>query len=301
MRMALKNKGLTPQNGGGYKFLLFLLAAVAAGSVPARTVTVASCDRSTGATVLSISAAETGDGAKALVAAWSPADIGNAATNARETAYVGAVAANETEKSFTIPAAWRAKSGVVKFFLMTELPPYDVRLKSLRAASAGPYINTGVVPTTNTDIRVTAYHPADMAPFGVAGKFYLFSNNPGQATGVWYCGFFGATASSQLTNSPNHPYEHWLNATGAYVDGYCVAAFDPTLITQTTTSQLTLFARRADGSSSVAKQGDCTIYSAQVRESGVLVHDYIPCVKNGTATMYDRAQQTICAVSGSGS
>ncbi|MBO7686286.1 MAG: hypothetical protein J6V72_07885, partial [Kiritimatiellae bacterium] len=278
-----------------------MLAALAVGPVAARTVTVASCDRSTGATVLSISDAEAGDGAKALVATWSPGDIGNAVTNARETAYVGAVAAADTEKSFMIPAAWRGKSGVVRFFLMTELPPYDVRLKSLRSASAGPYIDTGVVPTTNTDIRVTAYHPADMAPFGVAGKFYLFSNNPGQDTGMWYSGFLGATASSQLTNIPNHPYEHWLNATGAYVDGYCVAAFDPASITQTTTSQLTLFARRADGSSSVAKQGDCTIYSAQLREGGVLVHDYVPCRKNGVATMYDRVQQTICAVSGSGS
>ena len=300
MRVTWKTEGLTPQNRGGHRFLLLLLAAVAAGTVAARTVTVASCDRSTGATVLSISAAEAGDGAKALVATWSPSDIGNAVTNARETAYVGAVAANETEKSFTIPAAWRAKSGVVRFFLMTELPPYDVRLKSLRAASAGPYINTGFVPTTSTDIRVTAYHPGDMAPFGVAGKFYLFCNNPASATGVWYCGFFGATASSTRVNG-NHPYEHWLNATGAYVDGYCVAAFDPASITQTTTSQLTLFARRADGSSSVAKQGDCTIYSAQLREGGVLVHDYVPCRKNGVATMYDRVQQTICAVSGSGS
>ena len=285
----------------GARCVLSLVLVALAVPAFARTVTVTSCDRATGATVLAISAAEAGDGAKALVAAWSPSDVGNAVTNARETVYVGAVAAADTEKSFTIPAAWRAKSGVVRFFLMTELPPYDVRLKSLRSASVGPYINTGVVPTTNTDIRVTAYHPADMAPFGVAGKFYLFSNNPGSATGMWYSGFFGTNTTSQLTNRPNHPYEHWLNATGAYVDGYCVAAFDPALLTQTTTSQLTLFARRADGSSSVAKQGDCTIYSAQVREGGVLVHDYVPCRKNGVATMYDRAQQTICAVSGSGS
>jgi len=278
----------------------FLLVALAVGPVAARTVTVASCDQSTGETLLSISAAEAGDGAKALIATWSPGDIGNVATNARETAYVGAVAAADTEKSFTIPAAWRAKSGVVKFFLMTELPPYDVRLKSLRSASAGPYIDTGLVPTTNTDIRVTAYHPGDTAPFGVEGKFYLFCNNPQEATGHWYSGFFGAIGSYNLKNIPNHPYEHWLNATGAYVDGYCVAAFDPAQITTTTTSTLTLFARRGDGTSTVGKQGDCTIYSAQVRESGVLVHDYIPCLKNGVATMYDRATGNFCSNAGTG-
>lgn len=75
------------------KQLTVLLAALAVGSATARIVTVASCDRSTGETVLSISAAEAGDGKKALVATWSPGDIGNMATNARETAYVGAVAA----------------------------------------------------------------------------------------------------------------------------------------------------------------------------------------------------------------
>ena len=119
----------TSQTGGVCGFA-FLLVALAVGPVAARTVTVASCDRTTGETTISISAAEAGDGDKALVATWSPGDIGNVATNARETAYVGAVAA------------------------------------------------------ADTDIRVTAYHPGDMAPFGVSGKFYLFSNNPAGGHGV---------------------------------------------------------------------------------------------------------------------
>ena len=88
------------------------LSMFAQSSAVARTVTVASCDRSTGATTLAISAAEAGDGAKALVAAWSPSDVGNAVTNERETVYVGAVAAAETEKSFTIPPEWRGKAEI---------------------------------------------------------------------------------------------------------------------------------------------------------------------------------------------
>ena len=50
-------------------------ATVAWEAATARTVTVASCDRETGATTLAISAAEAGDGDKALVATWSPAPM----------------------------------------------------------------------------------------------------------------------------------------------------------------------------------------------------------------------------------
>ena len=59
---------------------------LAALAVPAfaRTVTVTSCDRAT-----------------ALVAAWSPYDVGNAVTNVRETVYVGAVDAAETAAPHT--------------------------------------------------------------------------------------------------------------------------------------------------------------------------------------------------------
>ena len=283
--------------------LSLALAGLAACHAAARTVTVASCDRSTGATTLAISAAEAGDGAKALVAAWSPSDVGNVVTNARETVYVGAVAAAETEKSFTIPSAWRGKAGFVRFYLMADVPPYDARLASLRTPSSGPYIDPGFVPTTNSDIRVKSYNPGDMAAFGVSGKCYLFSNQQAAAypSGSYYFGFFGATGSTATAPRGTVPHEHWLNATGAHIDGLCYFAFDPSALTTTTSSTLTLFARKNDGNTSIGKQGDCTIYWAQLRQNGVLVHDYVPCRANGVATLYDRAQGTFCTVKGSGS
>ena len=298
--LASFSKRATPQNGAFV--LAIVLAGLVACPVAARTVTVASCDRETGETTLAISAAEAGDGAKALVAAWSPYDVGNAVTNARETVYVGAVAAAETEKSFTIPSAWRAKAGFVRFFLMADVPPYDVRLASLRSVSAGPYIDTGFVPTTNSDIRVTAYYPRDMASFGVSGTCYLFSNQPAAAnkTSAHYFGFFGVSGTTSVAPRDLFPHEYQINAKGAYVDGICRSPFDPSALAGTTTSTLTLFARKNDGTSTVAKQGDCTIYAAQIRENGTLEHDYVPCMKNNVATMYDRAKGTFCAVSGSG-
>ncbi len=272
---------------------LFAAVAFAAAQSHARTVEVISCDRETGATVLSISAAEAGDGEKALIAAWAPGDIGSVATNAHKTALVGAVGIADTSASFTIPSAWLAKTGVVRFFLMTGMPPYDSRLASLTSAGEA-YIDTGFVPTVDSDIRVKAECGNDVAPFGVSQRAYLFRNTD---TG-WYCGFAGYTKGS--FNFPNTAaQEYWLNSTGAYLDGTCRFAFDPTSFSGSTLTTLTLFARKENGSLSVKKQGSCTIYSAQLRKNGRLEHDYVPCVKDGVATMYDRSTKSFCSVSSS--
>ena len=274
---------------------LFAAAVLTATQSPARTIAIVSCDRETGATVLSISAAEAGDGEKALIAAWAPGDIGSVATNAHKTALVGAVGIADTSASFTIPSAWLTKTGIVRFFLMTGMPPYDSRLASL-TSDGKAYIDTDFVPTVDSDIRVKAECGNDVAPFGVSKRAYLFRNTD---TG-WYCGFAGNTTGS-FTISPKSTaaQEYWLNSTGAYIDGICRFAFDPTSFSGSSSTTLTLFARKTDGSSSVNKQGSCTIYSAQLRDGGELVHDYVPCVKDGVATMYDRSTKSFCSVSSS--
>ena len=287
--------------------LLPAAVAAAALAVPAwaRTVSVSSFDRTTGETVLAISAAEAGDGDKALVAAWSATQMSDDASDVRASAYVGAVSAAETSKSFTVPAAWLAKSGVVRFFLMASLPPYDGRLASIRSASAGPYIDTGFVPTTSSEIRVTARYDGDgsSAPFGVFGACQFFDSNPsyGSDDTAWYYRFLGAgnaSSSVSLTISGREKHEYCLNARGAFIDGLCKVAFDPAAVTETTTGTLTLFGRKRDP---IDKQGDCTIFSAQLSDNGSLVHDYVPCSHNGVATLYDRATRSFCTVSGSGS
>ena len=287
--------------------VIAVLAACA--SAWARTVTVTSCDRTTGATMLAISAAEAGDGAKALFAACSPSSIADIA-DASETAYVGVVAASDTAKPFTIPSAWLNKVGFVSFFLMADVPPYDALLDSLQSthteATGGPYIDTGFVPNTNSDIRVKAKYPKDMAPFGISGIVYFFCNAPQvMPQNPYFYGFFGdATSISDLPFGSN-PHEYWINASGAYLDGTCCKTSDPSLFTRSTTHTMPLFGRRDNSDGIVKKQGVCTIYWAQLRQDGVLVRDYVPCVKDGVATLFDRVNHTICAVtndvSGSGS
>ena len=234
---------------------LFAAAVLTATQSPARTIAIVSCDRETGATVLSISAAGAGDGEKALIATWAPSDIGSVATNAHKTALVGAVGIADTSASFTIPSAWLTKTGIVRFFLMTGMPPYDSRLASL-TSDGKAYIDTGFVPTVDSDIRVKAECGNDVAPFGVSKRAYLFRNTDTE----WYCGFAGNTTGS-FTISPKSTaaHEYWLNSTGAYIDGICRFAFDPTSFSGSSSTTLTLFARKADSSSSINKQGSCTI------------------------------------------
>lgn len=287
--------------------LRFALVAAVLGMAEgsARTVSVVSHDAATAHVSLALSAESTGGGYKTLLAAWSPGDLRGAPTNAHDLAVVDVVAPEAVSASFTLPDAWRAKSGVVQFFLMGGTAPYARRFTHLRTPSAGPWIDTGVVPDADTDVSVTASYPRDAAPFGVSGQFYFFSNEGSdKAEASYYCGFFGANNGGQPFRAPrgNVPRTFRLNATGAMVDGmrhFC--QFDPADLTQTTASTLTLFARKNDGQTTVGKQGDISIYAAQIRASGRLTHDFVPCeTAEGVRTLYNRVDGTFCAVSGSG-
>lgn len=271
-----------------------LTAVMTTGTVVAfgRTLEVTITDLDAGTVSLAFGAAGEEEGDKALFAAWSPGDAGMSVADWRETAYIATIAAETTALAYTIPETWRKRSGAVRFFL-TPPRPYGKRLSFLRTATSGPWINSGIVPGTNTDVSVRAYYPGDMAPFGVSGKIYLFSN------GTYFYGFFGASGS--FSGDKSQPHTLRINATGAFLDGECKVRFNSAVLTNSTSSTLTLFARRVDGASTVAKQGDCTLYAAQITTNGVPARDYVPCVKNdGTAALYDRVTGTFFTNAGSG-
>ena len=276
-------------------------------TVEARTVSVASFDRDTGAVNLALDAGAEGEATRALLAAWNPSNAGEDATAWRETALVAEVDAATTSATYTIPADWRAKSGAVRFFLMEKTAPYAKRFTSLRTTKSSCWIDTGVVPDKDTDISVTACYPGDVAPFGVSGKLYFFSNSwkPNSNTaGYYFLSFLGANnggKSFEAPRSATSPVTYRLNATGAMIDGDYYIRFNPADQTLSTTSTLTLFGRKNDGATTMGKQGDMTIFSAQIRSAGMLTHDYVPCEKpDGTKTLYNRVTGEFAPVSGSG-
>ena len=95
-----------------------------------------------GEVVLSLSGESGSD--QALLAAWASGDRGVEATAWTEFAHVGTVTPADTEKTCQIPASWRSKSGVVRFFLMSETLPYAKRF----AYITRPKAKGGGIPKT---------------------------------------------------------------------------------------------------------------------------------------------------------
>ena len=288
--------------------LAILAAALGICAAEARTVSVASFDRDTGAVELALDAGADGESARALLAAWNPSDAGEDATAWRETALVAEVDAAATAASFTIPSEWRAKSGAVRFFLMEKTAPYAVRYDAI-TGGPGPWIDTGVQATTDIDLRVTAAHDMDMAPFGISGLFYLFANTKGSdnAQSSYFYMFFGAPGSGggSTATAPRGTglREHRLNATGAYIDGERYATHDPSKFTLAPVAHtVSLFGRRDKSSGAIAKQqGTCTISAARIEVAGEPRRFYVPCrTREGVVTLYDRVTETCATVQGSG-
>ncbi|MDO5320373.1 MAG: hypothetical protein Q4G65_17235, partial [bacterium] len=171
------------------------------------------------------------------------------------------------------------------------------------------WIDTGVQATTDIDLRVTAAHDMDMAPFGISSLFYLFSNQKGtdNAQSSYFYMFFGAPGSGggSTATAPRGTglREHRLNATGAYIDGERYATHDPsTFMLAPVAHTVSLFGRRDKSSGAIAKQqGACTISAAQIEVAGEPRRFYVPCrTREGVVTLYDRVMGEFAAVKGSG-
>lgn len=255
---------------------------------------------------------------QALLAGWASGDRGTQATAWTEFAHVGTVLPTDTEKTFEIPAAWRAKSGLVRFFLMSEPLPYAKRFdfitRPVVEADGDLYVDTGVVPNRTLDISVTfrsdqmSGDPA-MCPFGVASLVYIMPHQS-YPNAYWY-DFFGANATSPgkyldatcvnvFGNPPprnTDPHEVRMNRNGIWFDGYPHLAFGSgTVEDKTASSTLTLFGRRGSWKQ---KNTSCAIYSARMELDGMLQRDYVPCAKaDGTVTLYDRVMKSFAVAGG---
>ena len=281
--------------------LLMSTVLAAAAFADARPLMVGAPD---GEGNISITIGGTGTGDQALIAAWANGDKGDDPLDWTEYADVGTVAAADTSKTFQIPAEWRAKSGAVRFFLMSGTPPYRTRYDYITrprvSADGDLYINTGIVPDSTCDITVKVQSPdltgSAMCPFGIQGSLFIFGT--GTANSYWF-DFLGAEATTidkkigpsnvnvfgeaPPQDSESHVFR--LCAEGLFIDGYRHLVFDQSKITETTTSTISLFAR------STGKQKDtvCSIFSATISTNGVPACDLVPvAAPSGKIQMWDR-------------
>ncbi len=287
-------------------FLLMSIATAYALFGAARPLSVGAPDGSGNVTV---TIGGTGTGDQALIAAWANGDKGDDPLDWTEYADAGTVAAADTSKTFQIPAAWRAKSGAVRFFLMSGPKPYGKRFDYITRPDCnqgGLYINTGIVPDSTVDITVKFHSPqfksGDMVPFGIHKAVNMFSAGSGNDNYHFY--FFGAgnprhpSLGFQLgVNDVNvfgdklpkdgNPHTFRMSRDGIWIDGYShVGPFNPEHFTNTTTSTIALFGRQGSWKQSGTT---CSIYSATIITNGVLAADFIPvAAPSGYVQMWNR-------------
>ncbi|MBP5543032.1 MAG: hypothetical protein ILM98_03075 [Kiritimatiellae bacterium] len=277
-------------------------AAVAVAPVQARTVTAGAPDANG---VVALDFSGVGSQAQTLIAAWAAGDRGADPLAWAEYADAGIIAADATSATFTIPAAWREKSGAVRFFLMSGTPPYRTRYDFITrpdCEDGGLYIDTGIKPDSSLDISVKLKSEdmsssAKMSPFGISGVVFIM---PKSGTEYYY-DFFGAkettsggvmgdTCLNVFGDAPPHdaePHTFRLNREGLFIDGYRHLAFDQSKVTgSASSSTLTLFGRR-----NVWKQNGttCSIYGATLSTNGVVACDLVPAAApSGKIQMWDR-------------
>lgn len=284
---------------------LFMVASAKAEG--ARSLSVVSFDAATGVASLSFESAET---ANLLYAVKARGDRGTTDAEAWETAaYLGKVDGATTSDTYALPADWVARPGVIRFVLTTDhVRLYEAEIDYIvSAAPSGTeyaYVDTGIVPDATTSIEVSfVQRSGDAAAFGVSGRFYLFSSDPNN---ISYYGYFNdtvetGTSFTKFMTDNNKIYTVRLGPDGAWVDGVRKAGPFKNPST-TTTSTLTIGARRADGTTTVAKGGYFRIYGAKVVKGGHLVRDFIPVRTaadgSGERCLFDRVTKTLFRAAG---
>ncbi len=271
----------------------------------------------------------------ALYAVHGSEDLGAGSDPAAwdEMILVGAIPAGATTYTATLPEAWWKAGGFARF-MVGGVDIYDWPLTSLSSTGKGDYlvsnnqntgtndqgyqyIDTGIRAKTNTTTTVRLNQPRymNMAAFGHASRYYLFSNGATlwgafsklpekDGNGNDQDNSFSATTSSYpaLHAADGNDHTMQLGPDGAYVDDVnwwvTVKGTAPIATAwkgnewMTMTATLTLFARR-DWNGGIGKFGACTIYSATIKEGNTLVRDFIPVEKDGMGYMYDKVSKQL--------
>ena len=282
-----------------------------------RTLTVSDPDAEGNVTIA------LGDGGdangQALIAAWAPADRGDDVNAWDEFRYVGKVKVlpTDTARTFALPENWRTRSGCVRFFLMEKnlpFPTYIAYATRPDVPNGGLYFNTQIKPNKTLDIAVKFSSPntSGMSPFGISSLVYVMQ----KSNACYYFDFFGAKASAKTSGELDASYvnvfneappnaaskfvEARLNRNGIFLNGHLHLAFDPTKITESTsTSAISLFGRNGGWKQNGTT---CSISAAKIWMNGELVRDMIPCqITSGEVRMYDRKNANYYSkVNGSG-
>ena len=176
--------------------------------------------------------------------------------------------------------------------------PYGVTGVEWLESTGTQYIDTGVIPTADTRFVVDGTFPNNEGTHGcfttgsASCRFHLGNGGTKFHFGI---GERFLWPTTPLIDVNRHVLE--ISGDGkAKIDNntYTVSAG----ITNPSAKNIFLYANNAN---SITQYVIGKVYSSQIYESGVLVRDYTPVVKDNVGYMYDKVQQKLYANAGTGS
>ena len=185
----------------------------------------------------------------------------------------------------------------------TPVLPYDAEVEYLQS-SGTQYIDTGISPTTNTEVDIRLRYNSFVASSIMCGtrtgstnnnRFFPFAHS---SDGVVRCTY--GTTQYTMNIFYKWTYDVVFNETSTHkciVNGRVLGTLSG--YTKSTSDNLILFGTSGYGDSHYLGSGN--IYRCVIKENGTTVRDYIPVRKNGVGYLYDKVSGELYGNDGSGS
>ena len=176
--------------------------------------------------------------------------------------------------------------------------PYGVTAVEWLESTGTQYIDTGVIPTADTRFvvdgtissTVQGHHGIITIVDSKLCRFHM--GNAGSAFGFG----IGEVLKTTIRQDDNR---HTLEMRGNGVAVLDSIEYEVSDGIVNANYPIFIYARNSSGTPATNVIGK--VYSSQIYESGVLVRDYIPVVKDNVGYMYDKVQQKLYANAGTGS
>lgn len=193
---------------------------------------------------------------------------------------------------------------------MSQLPTEYQEVEYIES-SGTQYINTGVIPTVDTGVKVrghfTSVQDGDNIILGASdqtafanGKPYSVDPYPDRVY-FPFGGFAGdSTDTITITQTKNKQYEYTLN----YMDSgkASVDTLQMTLPTRTSMTSNALYLFCLNGNGTAGYYAHFALEYLQITQGEIVIHDYVPCYRkaDNVAGLYDLVTGTFLTNAGSG-
>lgn len=266
-----------------------LIAGACLNVLAVRDVSVSYANKGTGRVNLAFGAAEAGV-SNHLYAVWSAQDRGADSRGWDQVRRLGFVKSETSSFTYVLPPEWTAQKGVVRFFLTDAA--YDWRIDHCSSTYNGAYVDTEYKPGPKTEMTVEHQSLPGVAPFGVTGYLVAFNNNATE----FFSLYFGDNSKALPCSACSRWCTTRIGPQGTFIDDELVYRAPQTTFASCDYA-IHLFQRSpSDKGTDVKHGGTCAIRRAEIREDGVLVRRYVPCVSGGVVGLYEAFEKRFLTI-----